>query len=250
MRRRQRRLRQWLRHERLSVAVALAETQHHTSRCQKTARAGGGVRDAVHGEVPEALLSHEPGTLHFTLDDDDSLPELGGSRPDRLDEVRPQERVLRNTVEQTGDVALGLPALDAPVPQMVDQPVDILKIIFQLSPAVEEQVVAVPKIIQDPTPQRLEPSEPQQLVEQLVEVPLPNPVLLAHGRAANGIRWCQLHRDGAIYWWMPGTRYVRWSAPQGITASPGRYTNTGQWSDGRSPDEHARQVPAVLAGRQ
>ena len=39
-RRRQRRLRQWLRHERLSVAIALAESQHHTSRGQKTARAG------------------------------------------------------------------------------------------------------------------------------------------------------------------------------------------------------------------
>ena len=78
MRRRQRRLRQWLRHERLSVAMALAESQHHTSRGQKTARAGGGVRDAVHGEVREALLPQEPGTQHFTLDDDDSVPELGG----------------------------------------------------------------------------------------------------------------------------------------------------------------------------
>ena len=47
-------------------------------------RAGGGVRDAVHGQVPEALLSQEPGTQHFTLDDDDSVPELGGSRPDRI----------------------------------------------------------------------------------------------------------------------------------------------------------------------
>ena len=62
MRRRQRRLRQWLRHERLSVAMALAESQHHTSRGQKKARAGGGVGDAVHGEVPEALLPKEPGT--------------------------------------------------------------------------------------------------------------------------------------------------------------------------------------------
>ena len=33
------------------------------------------------------------------------------------------------------------------------------------------QVIDVPKIIQDPTPQRLKPPEPQQLVEQLVEVP-------------------------------------------------------------------------------
>ena len=56
------------------------------------------------------------------------VPELG-SWPDRLYEVRPQERVLRHIVEQTGDVAPGLPALDAPVPQMVDQLEDVLQIV-------------------------------------------------------------------------------------------------------------------------
>ena len=56
---------------------------------------------------------------------------------------------------------------------MVDQPVDILEIIAKLSPPVVEQVIDVPKIIQDSAPQRLKPPEPQQLVEQLVEVPLP-----------------------------------------------------------------------------
>ena len=67
MRRRQRRLRQWLRHERLSVAMALAESTHHAAlRGQKKARAGGGVRDALHGEVPGEPTSHEPGTQHFT----------------------------------------------------------------------------------------------------------------------------------------------------------------------------------------
>ena len=39
-RRRQRRLRSWLRHERMTVAMALAESTHHTSRGQKYARAG------------------------------------------------------------------------------------------------------------------------------------------------------------------------------------------------------------------
>ena len=33
---------------------------------------------------------------HFTLDDDDSMPELGGMRPDRLVDVRPQERTRRH----------------------------------------------------------------------------------------------------------------------------------------------------------
>ena len=45
-RRRERRLRQFLRHERLSVAMPLAESQHHTApRGQKMARAGGVERE-------------------------------------------------------------------------------------------------------------------------------------------------------------------------------------------------------------
>ena len=41
-RRRERRLRSWLKHERMTVAMALAEASHHTApRGQRTARAGG-----------------------------------------------------------------------------------------------------------------------------------------------------------------------------------------------------------------
>ena len=89
MRRRQRRLRQWLRHERLSVAMALAETNHHAApRGQTKARAGREARDALHGHVREAPL--------------------------------PQGRVLRHVVGH-----LPVPALDVPVPQMVDQLPDV-----------------------------------------------------------------------------------------------------------------------------
>ena len=57
MRRRQRRFRQWLRHERLSVAMALAENSHHAApRGQMKARAGRGARDLLHGCVPENAL--------------------------------------------------------------------------------------------------------------------------------------------------------------------------------------------------
>ena len=45
-----------------------------------------------------------------------------GVRPPTLAEPRPQERVLRHTVEQIGDVAPLVPALAVPVLQMVDQP--------------------------------------------------------------------------------------------------------------------------------
>ena len=99
--------------------MAFAESTHHAAlRGQKKARAGGGVRDAVHGEVPEALLRREPGTQHFTLHDVDSVPELWDSRPDRLSTVRPQERVQRHAVEQIRDSAPFLPSLDVPVPLM------------------------------------------------------------------------------------------------------------------------------------
>ena len=82
-RRRQRRLRQWLRDERLSVAMALAECQHHSApRGQKKARAGGGAREDVHGEAPdEAPPPEEPGTQYYGLDDNDSVPELSGGWP-------------------------------------------------------------------------------------------------------------------------------------------------------------------------
>ena len=103
-RRRERRHRAYLKYVRMSVAMALSEYKHHTSRGQNMDRAGRGVRDAVHGQVPEAVLPQEPGTQHFTLDDDDSVPELWGSRPDRIVTLSgPQERDLRRTVEQIVD---------------------------------------------------------------------------------------------------------------------------------------------------
>ena len=47
-RRRQRRLRSWLRHERMTVAMTLAEKLHHTSRGQKLARVGEEVVHDAH----------------------------------------------------------------------------------------------------------------------------------------------------------------------------------------------------------
>ena len=58
-RRRQRRLRQFLRHERLSVAMALSEKKHHISRGQRKDRAGGWVREVLHGEFPGQPIPRE-----------------------------------------------------------------------------------------------------------------------------------------------------------------------------------------------
>ena len=142
--------------------MALAESTHHAApRGQRMARAGGWVRGALH-PPPQ-----EPGSQHFLLDDD-SVPELGGSRPDRLHEVRPQEQVLRHTVEQTGDVAPGLPPLDVLVPQMVDKLEDVLKIVDLFVP---EQEIEVPKISSFPRPPPHLVFPVPQTAEQLVEVP-------------------------------------------------------------------------------
>ena len=54
---RERRLRSFLRQERMIVAMALAESTHHGAQRQKTARAGEGVRVELHGEDPEQLFS-------------------------------------------------------------------------------------------------------------------------------------------------------------------------------------------------
>ena len=57
MRRRQRRLRQFMRHERLTVAMALAEMAHHSApRRQTMASSGRGASDVLYGRVPEDAL--------------------------------------------------------------------------------------------------------------------------------------------------------------------------------------------------
>ena len=107
---------------------------------------------------------------HFTLDDDDSVPELGGSRPDIIDTLSgPQERDLRRTVEQIVDAVPLVPLLDDPVPQTVEQLPNLVQFFAALSP-VPEQVIAVPKILpHEVPPRRL--CRDTQLAEQLVEVP-------------------------------------------------------------------------------
>ena len=109
--------------------------------------------------------SQAAGTLYYPMDVDD-LPVAGGSRPDRLTEVRPQE-VQRRTVEQNVD-AVTFPTLDVPMPQKVDQPLALLLSAHFLDP---EQVIDVPKISLPARPTRRFPRMLQG-AEQLVEVQL------------------------------------------------------------------------------
>ena len=110
MKRRQRRFRQFLRHERLSVAMALAEKLHHTSRGQRFARAG----EEGHEEHDASRRQRPPPPQPelFQLFEDE---EPGGSRPPCLGEPRgPQEKFQQCTIEQLADVVPMVQILDTP----------------------------------------------------------------------------------------------------------------------------------------
>ena len=74
-------------------------------------------------------------------------------------------------MEQIVDAVPLVPLLDDPVPQTVEQLVDVLRFFNTLCP-VSEQVVEVPKILPEDVPMRRFCRD-TQLVEQLVEVPTP-----------------------------------------------------------------------------
>ena len=87
----------------MSIAAALAESTHHSAP-----RSGWpGTHEAPRGQETTRVTEE----------------------PDRLSDVRPQDRVQRHTVEQLVVTAPGLPALDAPVPLVVEQLADVLPLV-------------------------------------------------------------------------------------------------------------------------
>ena len=122
-----------------------------TSRGQRKDRAGEEVRHVPHGRVPEAPPSQR------------SWPPCLG------DLWWPQERIQHRTLKQLADVVPMVQVLDIPVPQLVDQLVDVLRFFATLL-LVPEQAVEVPKILLDDVPVRTA-VRVTQLAEQLVEVP-------------------------------------------------------------------------------
>ena len=164
-RRRERRHRAYLKYARMSVAVALSEYKHHTSRGQRMGRAGRWERAALHGQVPEHPTPQTAGTEYFSLDVED-VPATG-SWPDRLAGVRPQERVQQHPVDQIVDTTPALPILDVPASLMGTQLVDVLRFFLTRWLVGAEHVLDCEA---ERVPARRLCREPQ-LVEQLVEVP-------------------------------------------------------------------------------
>ena len=101
VRRRERRLRGFWRHEQLSIKMALASATHHSWQ----SRASVGVGAEV--DVPVSV----------------------GVRSEVLTDPRPQERIQRRTVEHLAVLAPPVQILDVPVPQMVDNVMDALRLL-------------------------------------------------------------------------------------------------------------------------
>ena len=177
------------------IAAALATFQHHSSRGQRKARAGEEENETKY--TAKFRTTPPPQPELFQLFEE----EPGGLRPTGLVEPRgPQERIQRHTAEQMIGSFVPVPVLDldAPVPQMVDQLMDMLKLFDN---SVPEQVIDVPKFSQDAIPQPTVLCEPQlaeQLVEvptvpffveQAVDIPVPRTVLFI---ASDGHEWCRI----------------------------------------------------------
>ena len=138
-RRRQRRLRSWWRHEQQSIAAPLS---HHSAQRLRTARAGEwGSEQELHFHDPE-YPTPQPELFDLSFDE-----EPGGARPDRLSLVRPQDQVQRQTVDQIVDAVPGFPQLDVPVPQVMEQLPDVLRLFATRLPVVAERVIDVPKSV-------------------------------------------------------------------------------------------------------
>ena len=105
-------------------------------------------------------------TVHFNLFDDG---DVLAARPDRLFEVRPQPGVLQHTGAHSVDLSPFVQIHDIPVPQMGGkQVVEFMKELD--SPALDEQIIAVPKISLDRVPKRFRRLRTRK-ADQLVEVP-------------------------------------------------------------------------------
>ena len=110
---------------------------------------------------------------YYELSSDDGRP-AGGERPAALLEPWPQGKMERHDgIEYELVQALELAQnLDVPLLHLVEQLQDVLQFFAMCLPVVAEQVIDVPKISLDRTPQRLGDRLRQpQMADQLVDVP-------------------------------------------------------------------------------
>ena len=142
--------------------MALATVEHHSYGPTANDALRGQKTVTRAGEVEERELHDAPRR---------QMPPPPGMRPALLVEVQPQGRVERHFAEHMAELAPLVQILDAPVPQLGEQLVDIFNI-FRLvdTQTPVEQVIEVPEISLPSRCYRTVLSAPQ-MAEQLVEVP-------------------------------------------------------------------------------
>ena len=214
VRRRERRLRGFWRHEQLSIKMALASATHHSWQ----SRASVGVGAEV--DVPVSV----------------------GVRSEVLTEPWPQERIQRRTVEHLAVLAPPVQILDVPLPQVVDQPMDVLT---RFDIPVPEQVIEVPKISCPSRPLRAVLREPQT-AEQLVDVPTVVSFSSLQQQTAEQLVVLPVSRrddGGRLPGFHPGQFSVQCSAEQNIDTSVlGRGVSGGLQGPHPGPASEQRSV--------
>ena len=147
----------------VSVAMALAEKLHHSAQRLK-ARAGEEEHDDQNN-APRRQRPPPPQAFFQLFDEEDVERE---TRPGSVTDPQLQERVQRHTVEHIVDACPFVQILDALVPQMENQ---LVEVSWHLDLPIPEQVIAVPKISSSSRrSHRRRVPLVQQTAEQLVEV--------------------------------------------------------------------------------
>ena len=178
-RRRERRMRSWFRHEQQSIRMALATVLHHSydrvhteygaPRSQNTATRARGGGESDEKKYTAMFRKTPPLPAFFQLYDEEDA--VWGVRLGSVFDPVPQGRVERHVVEHRIETCPFVQILDAPVPQLGDQVLELLQKIVTSSSVEPVQVIEVPKVFPDRVLQRIVERCPPQTAEQLVEVP-------------------------------------------------------------------------------
>ena len=204
-------MRSWFRHEQQSIRMALATVLHHSydkvhteygaPRSWNTAtraRRGGEVDEKKY--TAKLRVTPPPQAFFQLYDEEDAV---WGLRPGSLSDPVPQGRVERHVVEHMVETCPFVQILDAPVPQLGNQVLELLQKIVSSSSVEPVQVIDVPKIFPDRVPQRIVERRPPQTAEQLVEVPTDLGYVLAVGCSFRSKRF-----DGSLQRCRVGTRIL------------------------------------------
>ena len=159
--------------------MALAAVLHHSydkvhteygaPRSQNTATRARGGGESDEKKYTAKFRKTPPPQAFFQLYEEEDA--VWGVRPGSVFDPVPQGRVERQVVEHRIEECPFVQILDAPVPQLGNQVLELLQKIVTASFVEPVQVIEVPKIFPDSVPQRLVERRPPQTAEQLVEVP-------------------------------------------------------------------------------